>query len=48
MPIPVPKKNEERSKYVARTVDYLMQENYPQKQALAVAYEIWVKTKEEE
>ena len=46
MPIPAPKKNEDRSKYIARAVDFLMKENYSQGQALAIAYDIWKKENE--
>jgi len=46
MPIPKPKKNEKRSDYISRAVEFLTKENYSQKQALAVAYDIWMKENE--
>jgi hypothetical protein len=43
MPIPKPRENESRSDYISRAVEFLTKEKYSQKQALAIAYDIWVK-----
>ena len=46
MPIPKPLKGESRSDYIERAVSFLTKEDYSQKQALAIAYDIWIRDHE--
>lgn len=48
MPIPGPEKNEEKNKYISRCIKFLMDEGRPQKQALAICYDIWRKEMKED
>ena len=45
MPIPVPKKDEEKQKYLSRTIRFLVREGYAQDQAAHIAYKQWRKRK---
>jgi len=45
MPIPTPRKGEDRDHFISRCISFLVREGDPRNQAIAICYSTWRKNK---